>query len=62
MDIISIFEALKKYGLLALVVVAVIGVLFVIVYLMYKKLLHRTKIFSKGQWIAVILLLGWFVG
>lgn len=61
MDIITIFEALKKYGLLAVAAVTAFAVLLGIAYLIYKKLFHGTKIFSKGQWITAILLLGWFV-
>lgn len=61
MDIITIFEALKKYGLVAMAAVAAFAVLLGIAYLIYKKLFHGTKTFSKGQWITAILLLGWFV-
>lgn len=61
MDIITIFEALIKYGLLAVAAVAAFTVLLGVAYLIYKKLFHGTKTFSKGQWITAILLLGWFV-
>lgn len=61
MDIITIFEVLKKYGLVALTAVVAFTVLLGTVYFIYKKLFHGTKTFSKGQWITTMLLLGWFV-
>ena len=60
MDSITIFEALKEYGLLALAAAAAIAVLLSIAYLIYRKAFHGTKTFTKRQWITAILILGWF--
>lgn len=60
MDIITILDAFKQYGLLALAAAAAFSALLGAAWLIYKRLLHGTKPFSKGQWVTAILLLGWF--
>lgn len=61
MDIITIFNAIFKYGLWAVIAVIALGVVYFIGYIVYRKVFHGTKSLSVKQGIVPILLSAWFV-
>lgn len=61
MDLITIFEVILKYGLLALAIIIVLALIYAIGFLIYKKVFHGTKKLSRKQWIVLILILGWYL-
>lgn len=61
MDIITILDALKKYGLFAVMAVVFFAGVLGVACLLYSKLFHGTKSLCGKQWIAAILLFGWFM-
>jgi len=61
MDIITIFSAILKYGLWALIAVIALALVYVVGYIVYRKVFHGTKSLSVKQGIVLILLAAWFV-
>lgn len=61
MDIITIFQALLRWGVFALIGGLLLALSIFVGYLLYKKVFHGQKSMSKTQWITLFLLSCWLL-
>lgn len=61
MDVITIFQTLLRWGIVALIGGFLLILILGIGYFLYKNKLHGTKELSKGQWLLLFLLSCWLL-
>lgn len=61
MDFITIFQAILRWGIPAFIGGIVFFLLSIMIYLIYKKVFHGKKTFTKVQTISAVLLCCWLV-
>ena len=61
MDIITIFQTLLRWGIPAFIGGVIFLSLFIVVYLVYKKVLHGKRDLTKVQLVSAILLFCWML-
>ena len=61
MDIITIFQALLRWGVFALIGGLLLALIIFVVYMIYKNVFHGKKNMSKTQGIALFLLSCWLL-